>query len=135
MDPTTPLLWERFQKYFVSYADLDFALDISRMRFADDFLAQMKPQAERAFGEMAELEKGAIANPDEKRMVGHYWLRDPQLAPNPELRADIEETNARIKKFAADVHRGRHHDPNRKKIRAPSADRDRRLGARTAIHR
>ena len=105
MDPTTPLLWERFQKYFVSYADLDFALDISRMRFADDFLAQMRPQAERAFSEMAELEKGAIANPDEQRMVGHYWLRDPQLAPNPELRADIEETNARIKKFAADVHR------------------------------
>ena len=106
MDPTTNSLWERFQKYFVSYADLDFALDISRMRFADDFLAQMTPQAERAFREMAELEKGAIANPDEQRMVGHYWLRDPQLAPNPELRADIEETNARIKKFAADVHRG-----------------------------
>ena len=39
MDPTTPSLWERFQKYFVSYADLDFALDISRMRFADDFLS------------------------------------------------------------------------------------------------
>ena len=78
MDPTTPSLWERFQKYFVSYADLDFALDISRMRFADDFLAQMTPQAERAFRDMAELEKGAIANPDEQRMVGHYWLRDPR---------------------------------------------------------
>ncbi|HEU0207454.1 MAG TPA: glucose-6-phosphate isomerase [Candidatus Udaeobacter sp.] len=106
MNPATPSLWERFQKYLVCYADLGFALDVSRMRFADDFLAQMKPQAERAFREMAELEQGAIANPDEQRMVGHYWLRDPQLAPNLELRADIERTNARIKKFAVDIHRG-----------------------------
>ena len=35
---------------------------------------------------MDALEKGAIANPDEKRMVGHYWLRAPELAPTPELR-------------------------------------------------
>ncbi|PZR73027.1 MAG: glucose-6-phosphate isomerase, partial [Chthoniobacterales bacterium] len=39
-------------------------------------------------------------------MVGHYWLRDAQLAPKPELRRDIEETNARIKQFAHDVHSG-----------------------------
>src|SRR5205814_3870462 len=50
---------------------------------------------------------GAIANPDEKRMVGHYWLRNPALAPNAEFRADIEETNKRIKRFAADVHTGK----------------------------
>lgn len=99
-------LWERFQQYLVRYDDLDFALDISRMRFADDFFENMKPRAARAFAEMAELEKGAIANPDEHRMVGHYWLRDPQLAPNPQLRADIEQTNASIKKFAAQVHGG-----------------------------
>ncbi|HEU0207849.1 MAG TPA: glucose-6-phosphate isomerase [Candidatus Udaeobacter sp.] len=102
----TDSLWERFQKYLVSYDDLKLTLDISRMRFADDFLARMKPAAERAFREMAELENGAIANADEKRMVGHYWLRNPQLAPNAQLRADIDETNARIKEFAADVHRG-----------------------------
>ena len=40
-------------------------------------------------------------------MVGHYWLRDSKLAPTPELRADIDETNARIKQFAADVHSGK----------------------------
>ena len=28
-----------------------------------------------------DLEKGAIANPDENRMVGHYWLRAPERAP------------------------------------------------------
>jgi glucose-6-phosphate isomerase len=39
-------------------------------------------------------------------MVGHYWLRTPQLAPTPELRAEIENTLAAVKDFAAKVHRG-----------------------------
>src|SRR5207248_11207823 len=46
-------------------------------------------------------------NPTEKRMVGHYWLRNPALAPTPEIRAEIEETIKRIKTFAADVHAGK----------------------------
>src|SRR6185437_12056564 len=60
-----------------------------------------------AFAAMAALEKGAIANPDEKRMVGHYWLRAPELAPQPELRKAITETNARIHAFADAVHAGK----------------------------
>src|SRR2546421_6971957 len=40
-------------------------------------------------------------------MVGHYWLRNSKLAPSPELRANVEETNACIKQFAADVHGGK----------------------------
>jgi glucose-6-phosphate isomerase len=100
-------LWPRFQKYFLRYDDLDFSIDISRMRFADDFFDRMKPLVEKAFTAMRELEAGAIANPDENRMVGHYWLRDSKLAPTPELRADIDDTNARIKQFAAEVHAGK----------------------------
>jgi glucose-6-phosphate isomerase len=100
-------LWPRFQKYFLRYEDLDLSIDISRMRFPDDFFATMQPRVEKAFAAMRELEAGAIANPDENRMVGHYWLRDSTLAPTPELRADIDETNARIKEFAAAVHSGK----------------------------
>src|SRR5437899_620709 len=100
-------LWQRFQQYFVHYDDLGFSLDISRMRFPDDFFEKMQPKIDKAFAAMRELEAGAIANPDEKRMVGHYWLRNPALAPNKQLRADIEETNKRIKSFAADVHAGK----------------------------
>jgi glucose-6-phosphate isomerase len=99
-------LWQRFQQYFLSYADLGFSIDISRMKFPDDFFEKMQPRIEKAFAAMRGLESGAIANPDEKRMVGHYWLRNPALAPSPELRADIEETNKRVKRFAADVHAG-----------------------------
>ncbi len=100
-------LWPRFQKYFLTYDDLGFSIDISRMRFGDDFFERMQMRVTKAFAAMKELEAGAIANPDEHRMVGHYWLRNSQLAPTPELRADIDDTNARIKKFAADVHAGK----------------------------
>ena len=86
------------------YGDLDVSIDISRMRFPDDFFEKMQPRIEKAFAAMEELESGAIANPDEKRMVGHYWLRNPALAPSAQFRADIQETNKRIKQFAADVH-------------------------------
>src|SRR4029079_15545996 len=96
-----------FQQYFLRYEDLGFSLDISRMNFPAEFFGRMRPLADRAFRAMSELEKGAIANPDEKRMVGHYWLRNPGLAPNPELRRDIEDTNQNIKQFAADVPSGR----------------------------
>ncbi len=104
---TSSSLWQRFQQYFLHYGDLDFSLDISRMKFPDDFFEKMQPRIEKAFAAMRELEAGAIANPGEKRMVGHYWLRNPALAPNAEIRAEIEETIKHIKSFAADVHTGK----------------------------
>src|SRR5256886_7444988 len=100
-------LWQRFQQYFVHYNNLGFSLDISRMRFPDDFFEKMQPKIDKAFTAMRDLESGAIANPDEKRMVGHYWLRNSALAPTTELRTDIEGTNKRIKRFAADIHAGK----------------------------
>ena len=99
-------LWDRYQQYFLRHAATDFALDISRMRFADDFFAKMEPLAQRAFAAMADLERGGIANPDEGRMVGHYWLRAPQLAPTPELTAEVTNGNAAIREFVARIHAG-----------------------------
>jgi len=109
-------LWQRFQQYFLRYDDVDFSIDISRMKFGDDFFDKMQPRVEKAFRAMGELEAGAIANPDEDRMVGHYWLRNSALAPNPDLRRDIVETNKRIKAFAADVHSGKIAAANGKKF-------------------
>src|SRR6266576_5517178 len=100
-------LWQRFQQYFVHYDDLGFSLDISRMKFPDDFFEKMQPKNDKAFGAMVELEAGAIANPTEKRMVGHYWLRNPALAPTAKIRKGIEDTIQRIKRFAEDVHAGK----------------------------
>ncbi len=77
------------------------------MKFPDDFFAKMHPRVEKAFAAMCALESGAIANPDEQRMVGHYWLRNPTLAPSAEIRVEIEETIKRFKNFAANVHTGK----------------------------
>lgn len=98
--------WEKFTQHYLSIEELDFALDISRMDFGEDYLSEMEPKMQSAFTAMAELEAGAIANPDEGRMVGHYWLRNAGLAPQPELTAEIESCLAQIKKIAADVHNG-----------------------------
>ena len=100
-------LWQRFQRYFLEYRELGFSLDISRMKFPEDMFDEMRPQIEQAFAAMRQLEAGAIANPTEKRMVGHYWLRNPALAPTPAIRAEIEDTIQHIKRFAEDVHSGK----------------------------
>src|SRR4051812_8567884 len=102
----TYALWLRYQKYLAVCPTIDLSVDVSRMRFDDGFFEKMKAPMDKAFGEMAELEKGAVANPDEKRMVGHYWLRNPALAPNAAIRDAITGTLARISAFAKDVHRG-----------------------------
>jgi glucose-6-phosphate isomerase len=97
-------LWDRYQQFFLRDTTTGISLDISRMRFDADFLAKMEPLAQRAFAAMADLEKGGIANPDENRMVGHYWLRAPQLAPTRELTAEIEDCNKSIREFTAKIH-------------------------------
>lgn len=99
--------WERFQKYYTEFPALGLAVDLSRVNFPDDFFRAMKPAIQGAFREMAKLEKGAIANRDEKRMVGHYWLRNAALAPTQELRKEIEDTLAAVKKFTRQVHTGK----------------------------
>lgn len=100
-------LWPRFQAHFLRYDDLGFSLDISRMGFADGFLASMQTRVDAAFAAMTELEAGGIANPDENRMVGHYWLRDAALAPTEALRHDVNQTRDDILAFAAEVHAGK----------------------------
>jgi glucose-6-phosphate isomerase len=98
-------LWTRYKDTLCVAPSIDLSLDISRMSFDDGFFARMAPAMEKAYAAMDALEKGAIANPDEKRMVGHYWLRDPKRAPSPELAKAIEQAAASVQAFAADIHR------------------------------
>lgn len=103
---SAPALWQRYRKYLCADRDLGLSLDVSRMRFAEADLDAMKPAIARAFEAMKELEAGAIANPDEKRQVGHYWLRAPDLAPDAAIGAKIRDALAAIKDFCARVHGG-----------------------------
>lgn len=98
--------WERYKKYYLGLDDLGFGLDVSRVDFDDAFLASMEGKMSAAFEAMKKLEAGAIANPDENRMVGHYWLRNAEIAPSAELKNEIEQTVEKIKAFAAKVHNG-----------------------------
>lgn len=98
--------WDRFQKYFVRYPQIGFSIDVSRMGFDDSLFAKMAGKIDHAFKSMKELESGAIANPDEKRMVGHYWLRDSKRAPDMAIQNEIDETLESTLQFAADVHAG-----------------------------
>jgi glucose-6-phosphate isomerase len=98
--------WSRFKQHNHPFPSLGVSLDISRIPFPDDFLASMEARLQKAYADMQALERGAIANPDEKRMVGHYWLRAPRLAPTQELTQEIVSTLAAIKDFAARIHSG-----------------------------
>lgn len=79
---------------------VDLTLDVSRMGADEAFLRKMEGPMAKAYAAMAELEKGAVANPDEKRRVGHYWLRAPKLAPDG-LGAEIAKSVEDVKRFAA----------------------------------
>jgi len=98
--------WNRYKEYLYNDDALGIALDVSRIPFPGGFLDSMEPSIQKAFAGMAALERGEIANPSEKRMVGHYWLRAPVLAPTKEIATDIVSNLASIKKFSAKVHSG-----------------------------
>lgn len=99
-------LWERFQQFYTEFPSVGLALDLSRTELDRAYIEKMAPNLSSAFKAMTELEGGAVANPDEKRMVGHYWLRNAALAPNAEIQRSITETITTVKVFAHEVHSG-----------------------------
>ncbi len=100
-------LWRRFQEQLFVDDASGFRLDVSRMDMDDASFTKMRDRCDEALGEMRDLEKGGVANPTENRMVGHYWLRDPQKAPSREIATAIEDAQQRVKAFAKDVHQGK----------------------------
>jgi glucose-6-phosphate isomerase len=112
-------LWERYTKYLCVSESTGLTLDVSRMNFAEDFLERMRGPLDKAFDAMEALEKGALSNPDEKRRVGHYWLRAPERSPEPALGQAVQETVADVRRFAGEVHAGR--------VKPPKAERFRRV--------
>lgn len=104
--PDTVSSWERFKTYYSEFPSIGLALDISKMGFREDQISALAPRLKTAFESMEQLEAGAIANPDENRMVGHYWLRNPALAPTPDKCTQIQETLDAIAQFAKEVHSG-----------------------------
>ena len=75
--------WQRFCSLLWHNDAMGFWLDVSRMGLDAGRIEELRPRFAEAFKAMDALEGGAIANPDENRQVGHYWLRTPDLAPDP----------------------------------------------------
>lgn len=99
--------WERFKQYFYHNEKLGLSLDISRIQFPDNYFETMEPKIQKAYSFMDQIEGGAIANPDEKRMVGHYWLRNSKLAPNSEITKQIDQCLKQIGDLSGKVHSGK----------------------------
>src|SRR5437868_3617674 len=98
-------LWKRFKDFYFEFPKIGLSVDLTRSDVTAEAIKRLTPDLKRAFKAMRELEGGAIANPDEKRQVGHYWLRNPDLAPSAEIQTEIRQTLADIKKFAKRIHR------------------------------
>ncbi|MGE3173115.1 MAG: glucose-6-phosphate isomerase [Planctomycetota bacterium] len=81
-------------------------LDLSHAGLTDADLDRLGPALQQALAAMQLLEHGAIANPDEQRMVGHYWLRAPGLAPSDEVQDAIVATLEHIEQLVRDVRDG-----------------------------
>jgi glucose-6-phosphate isomerase len=99
--------WERYKEYLNFNPGIGLMVDISRVMFPDDYFDRMNSPIQKAFQDMEAVESGAIANPDENRMVGHYWLRAPELAPQREITHVIEKTLTAIKDFSKKIHAGK----------------------------
>jgi glucose-6-phosphate isomerase len=99
------LLYQRFP-------ELGFASDFRLAEFPQDYISQTQDLLKDAYSSMKALEAGAIANPDEARMVGHYWLRKPELAPTTEMTEDIRNTLEKVKQCARRVKTGKLASPS-----------------------
>ena len=95
--------WSRFCDLLWYHDGLGVWLDVSRMALNQADLSRLAPGFASAFTAMEALEGGAIANPDEQRMVGHYWLRAPELAPDAATADHIAAEIAEIEAFGARV--------------------------------
>jgi glucose-6-phosphate isomerase len=81
-------------------------LDVSDVGFPDDYLDAMAVPIQRAFAALDSLEQGNIGNADQQSRVGHYWLREPGLAPEPGISEQIEAGWATLANFVDQVRQG-----------------------------
>ncbi|WP_269612855.1 glucose-6-phosphate isomerase [Prochlorococcus marinus] len=98
--------WIRYCDLLFSDDSLGFWLDISRMDVEKSDFEKFKDIYSNAFDSVESLENGSIANIDEGRQVGHYWLRNPKIAPTQEISDSITKEIQDISKFGASILNG-----------------------------
>jgi glucose-6-phosphate isomerase len=93
--------WTSFGARLLQPENTGLSIDLSAMDDAHEAVGL--PRLEAALAAMRALEAGAIANPDEGRQVGHYWLRAPRLAPSAEQGQAVEGAIAASERVAASL--------------------------------
>ncbi|MCB0320419.1 MAG: hypothetical protein KDD60_05785 [Bdellovibrionales bacterium] len=99
--------WLSFQANSWSDQETGVWLDFSEVPEFETWKAGADELFQKGIAELKAIEAGEAVNSDEKRMVGHYWLRTPTLAPNAEIQECITRELQHIEEFAADVIAGR----------------------------
>ncbi len=109
-----PGTWQKYAG--MNYTDENGCLfiDYSKAAQSADSFDAYRAKTLSALQALAEIEAGSIGNPDEGRMVGHYWLRDASLCPDPSISAEITENLSFIKKFVSEIHSGKIKSPSGK---------------------
>ncbi|MCB9673670.1 MAG: glucose-6-phosphate isomerase [Alphaproteobacteria bacterium] len=98
---------------FLTHPGQSWAFDLTAASLTDEEIDRLEWNP--AFAEMEGLEAGNVANPDEGRQVGHYWLRSPERAPTVAQGTAIGTTRDAVLEFALGVRTG--------EITAPDGER------------
>ncbi len=98
--------WKRYCELLFNDDSLGFWLDISRMDVDMEDFDKFSDIFSNSFSSLESLENGSIANIDENRKVGHYWLRNPGIAPCAKISESISNEVERISQFGDSVLNG-----------------------------
>lgn len=112
--------WQKFTDNLLRYSEPDLWLDLSLMDLPKDLIEAKEKCINKSLDEIRKIEEGAKVNTDEDkdsggRQVGHYWLRNPELAPN-EIGISIQRKIAEVKAFSSGIHKGEILNPSGEKF-------------------
>ncbi len=99
--------WQKFSNYLWFNDELNIWIDISKINFNEEDFESINEKFVNVFNALDELENGAIANIDEKRQVGHYWLRNSSISPSNIIKNKINNEISSIKEFGKEILEGK----------------------------
>ena len=104
--------WDKYCNYLWFDKKINIWLDISKINFTSNQIASLEKKFKNVFSSIKELEAGAISNLDEERQVGHYWLRNPSVAPNNHIKDEINNDIKDISEFGENILGGKIRNKN-----------------------
>lgn len=96
----------KLQETIFNFPEIGLFFDFSKSELNSEFVCNNKALIDRALLALKDLEAGAISNPTEQRMVGHYWLRAPELAPPGKFSDEILAARNSINNLVGQIDRG-----------------------------